>query len=549
MSASTPVEQTPAPPPGSAQPDAPAWPWLVAGALAGVLGLFVATWATSALTARASPVEAMAELAIELTPGQAAVAAVEATGSLDKPLLIGGIVLVAVGACAYAGLLRRRSGGLSSGLLAALGVLAGIAVVARDGASLTALAPVALGLMTWLFALTVLTNPLARAEAARRGGAGGAGGAGGGRRRLVAHDGGRRSFLARAGLAVLAATGLGIGSTSAAQDRRQVDRVRRSLTRTLRATADVTRGTVPAGAELPLEGLGPWRVPNQDFYRIDTAIVLPEVRIEDWSLRIHGMVDREVTLSFDDLTSGRFGDAFEDWVTIACVSNPVGGELIGNAWWSGVRIAPILAELGVSADADAVLQTSVDGWNCATPLEALTDDRSALLAYAMNGEPLPVEHGFPVRMIVPGLYGYVSATKWITDIEVTRFDAVEAFWTERGWDERGPIKTMSRIDVPRSGAEVSAGEVGLGGVAWAQGTGIERVEYQLDGGPWREAELGAVPGVDTWVQWSARESVEPGEHDVRVRATDSSGYTQTRVMKDNFPDGATGWDGLSFTAT
>ena len=536
----------------------PGWAWVVGGALAGVLGIFVAAWSTALLTTRADPVEAMAELIIQITPGSAANAAVSATGSLDKPLLIGGITAVAIGAIAYAGWLLRRTPTISTLLVLLLTTLAGGAVIARDGASITGLAPVALGAMTWLFALRILTNPLARADvaAARSAGraAGGSGGSGGsaagpGQRRRGAVDGGRRSFLARAGFAVLAATGLGIVSTAAAAERSRTDRVRRVLGQTLKSRAKVTEGAVPAGADLGVEGVGPWRVPNRDFYRIDTAIVLPEVSVEEWSLRIHGMVDREITLTYDDLTSGRFGETVQEWVTIACVSNEVGGELIGNAWWSGVRIAPILEQLGISPDADAVLQTSVDGWNCATPLEAVTDERSSMLAYAMNGEALPVEHGFPVRMIVPGLYGYVSATKWITDIEVTRFDQVEAFWTQRGWSAKGPIKTMSRVDVPRSNDRVPAGEVALGGFAWAQGTGIERVEYQVDGGAWTAAELGQVPGVDTWVQWSGSVSVEPGEHLVRVRATDRSGYTQTRVVKDNFPDGATGWDAHPFTAT
>ena len=258
------------------------------------------------------------------------------------------------------------------------------------------------------------------------------------------------------------------------------------------------------------------------------------------------MVDREITLTYDDLLARQMTEA---WVTLCCVSNPVGGDLIGNAWWSGVRIADVLAEAGVSPDADAVRQTSQDGWNCGTPIEALTDDRNALLAVAMNGRPLPVDHGFPVRMVVPGLYGFVSATKWVVDLEVTRFDRFTAYWTERGWSARGPVKTQSRIEVPRNGSEVPAGVVRVGGHAWAQHTGIDKVEVRVDGDAWQPAELGGVPGNDTWVQWAASLDVPPGSHTLAVRATDRSGYTQTAARADGVPDGATGWHTIDFSTT
>ncbi|MBA3984818.1 MAG: molybdopterin-dependent oxidoreductase, partial [Acidimicrobiia bacterium] len=229
------------------------------------------------------------------------------------------------------------------------------------------------------------------------------------------------------------------------------------------------------------------------------------------------------------------------WITLCCVSNEVGGDLISNARWSGVRIADVLAEVGVHNDADAVLSTSEDGWTCGTPLAALTDDRNALLAVAMNGEPLTPEHGFPVRMVVPGLYGYVSATKWVVDLEVTRFSDFSAFWTDRGWSQDGPVKTQSRIDVPRAGADLAAGDVAIGGIAWAQHTGIAKVEVRVDDGEWADATLGADPSIDTWVQWSHVWSATGGEHDISVRATDTSGYTQTSALADVVPDGATGW--------
>jgi hypothetical protein len=257
------------------------------------------------------------------------------------------------------------------------------------------------------------------------------------------------------------------------------------------------------------------------------------------------MVDREITLTYRELVERRLTEA---WVTICCVSNPVGGDLIGNAWWSGVRVADLLAEAGVRPGADAVKQTSEDGWTCGTPISALTDDRNAMLAIAMNGEPLPLEHGFPVRMVVPGLFGYVSATKWLVDLEVTSFDRFSAYWTDRGWSEKGPVKTESRIEVPRDGDDVEAGSVRVGGQAWAQHTGIESVEFRLDGDAWRTAELGRVPNDDTWVQWSGTVDVGTGTHTLAVRATDRSGYAQTAARADVVPDGATGWHNIDFNA-
>jgi DMSO/TMAO reductase YedYZ molybdopterin-dependent catalytic subunit len=227
----------------------------------------------------------------------------------------------------------------------------------------------------------------------------------------------------------------------------------------------------------------------------------------------------------------------------------VGGDLIGNAWWSGVRLAAILADAGIQEGADALLQTSDDGWTCGTPLAAVTDDRNAMLAVAMNGEPLPVEHGFPVRTIVPGLYGYVSACKWVVDMEVTRFSDFTAYWTSKGWSEQGPVKMSSRIDVPGNGDHVDAGTVVFAGAAWEQHTGIERVEVSVDGGSWKVADLARVPNDDTWVQWRVELGVDGGDHQARVRATDKSGDVQTGVLRDVVPDGATGWHTIGFNAS
>ncbi len=350
----------------------------------------------------------------------------------------------------------------------------------------------------------------------------------------------RRSFLQRAGVVAAVSLTVGLGAQLFGRRRRLVEAARSRL------RLPVSRGAVPAGAELGVDGITPWVSPNADFYRIDTAFAIPTIDVDAWRLRIHGMVEREVTVSFADLLDA---EQTEAWVTLCCVSNPVGGDLIGNAWWSGVRIADLLAQAGPLPEADAVLQTSEDGWTCGTPLTALTDERDALLAVAMNGEPLPLEHGFPARMVVPGLYGFVSATKWVVDLEVTRFGDIEAYWTTRGWAEEAPIRTHSRIDVPGGNKRAESGSMRVGGVAWSQHVGIERVEVRLDGGAWTEVEVGrGTASQDTWVQWAGTVDVEPGVHTLAVRATDRDGYTQTGVRRDVVPDGATGWHTVEFTA-
>ena len=351
---------------------------------------------------------------------------------------------------------------------------------------------------------------------------------------------GRRSFLQRSGIVAALSLTVGVGAQLLGRRRSLVEAARSKL------RLPVTRGVVPAGAELGVTGVTPWVSSNADFYRIDTAFAIPTIDVDAWRLRIHGMVEREVTVSFADLLDA---EQTEAWVTLCCVSNPVGGELIGNAWWSGVRIADLLAQAGPLPEADAVLQTSEDGWTCGTPLTALSDDRDSLLAIAMNGEPLPLEHGFPVRMVVPGLYGFVSATKWVVDLEVTRFADIEAYWTSRGWAEQAPIRTHSRIDVPGGNERAESGAMRVGGVAWSQHVGIERVEVRLDGGAWTEVEVGrGTVSQDTWVQWAGTVDVEPGVHTLAVRATDREGYTQTGVRRDVVPDGATGWHTVEFTA-
>jgi DMSO/TMAO reductase YedYZ molybdopterin-dependent catalytic subunit len=295
---------------------------------------------------------------------------------------------------------------------------------------------------------------------------------------------------------------------------------------------------LPAGTDLHIPGLSSFITPNSTFYRVDTAIVLPEVDPQKWQLHIHGMVDREITISFAELLRKPL---IEHYVTLTCVSNPVSGPYIGNARWLGASLASIIREARPQAGATQLLCTSVDGFTSGTPLQAVLDGPDALLAIAMNGTALPVEHGFPARMVVPGLYGYVSATKWVTDINVTTFGAQGAYWTQRGWSQQAPIKTESRIDVPLSGGTIGPGRTAVAGVAWAQHKGIDAVEVRVDQGPWHEATLAAVPGIDTWRQWVWYWDATPGNHVIEARATDDTGYTQTAAQAPPPPNGATGY--------
>jgi DMSO/TMAO reductase YedYZ molybdopterin-dependent catalytic subunit len=293
----------------------------------------------------------------------------------------------------------------------------------------------------------------------------------------------------------------------------------------------------PVGADLDVPGLPPFITPNDRFYRVDTALLVPSVTAEDWRLRIHGMVDREIELDYDQLVARPL---IERDITLTCVSNEVGGQYAGNARWVGAPLRDLLEEAGVHPDADQILSRSIDGFTAGTPTAVAMDGRDAMLAVSMNGEPLPITHGFPVRMIVPGLYGYVSATKWVVDLELTTFRAKAAYWVQRYWSDHGPIKTESRIDTPRLGADVQAGTVPVAGVAWAQHTGIDGVQLRVDGGSWVEARLAEEDTIDTWRQWVVTWDATPGDHTLEVRAIDRDGVVQTVDETDPFPDGATG---------
>jgi DMSO/TMAO reductase YedYZ molybdopterin-dependent catalytic subunit len=304
---------------------------------------------------------------------------------------------------------------------------------------------------------------------------------------------------------------------------------------------------LPSGADLNVPGLSPFVTPDNSFYRVDTAIVLPQVAPSSWQLRIHGMVAHELTLTFDDVLKLPL---LEDWITLCCVSNPVGGPYIGNALWLGASLSRLLRAAGIRAGAEQLLCTSVDGFTSGTPIQTVMDGRDAMLAIAMNGQPLPVAHGFPARLVVPGLYGYVSACKWIVDIEVTTYAANQAYWVPRGWAPQAPVKTESRIDVPTGLKPIKAGQqISIAGVAWAQHKGIEAVEVRVANGPWQQARLAAVPGIDCWRQWvyDWPVNVGPGNYLIEARATDKTGYTQTSLQEPPEPNGASGYPSAAVT--
>ena len=512
-----------------------------AGIAAAAVGLGVAQLLATFFSPAADVRTSVGTAVVNLTPGPVKEWAIQTFGTSDK-LFLSVMVLVVIAAVAAVTARWERSR-IPLGSLAMLagGAAGCAAVLARPGAGLADLIPTLAGVASAIAVLRVLTSGRFRDRDTRVDVAGGSDVV----NSVAASDvvdrvnGGRRLSLVTLGLT---AAGVASGVAGVALNRKV-----RSVSGDRDGLALPTPSAVPPPppADVSPKGvaLPSFITSNSDFYRIDTALSVPQVSRADWQLRIHGMVDKDVTFTFNDLQ--RF-EPIEKTVTLTCVSNPVGGELISNATWTGYRVRDLLAEAGVAPDADMVLSSSIDGWNAGTPVEALTDDRDALLAIGMNGVPLPVEHGYPARLVVPGLYGFVSATKWVTDLELTRFDKTEAYWTKLGWSAKGPIKTQSRIDVPRRGQKIDAGPTTFGGVAWAQHRGIKAVEVRIDDGPWQQAQLGASYSNDTWRLWSFPWNATSGAHTVAVRATDNTGAVQTGDQMGVIPDGATGWDTVSF---
>lgn len=500
-----------------------------------------------------SPITAVGGAVIDAVPSGVKDWAVALFGTADKAALLVGMALVIAALAALAGVVEDRRRFAGTAIAGVFGLVGVAAVLTRAQVTPVALAlPVATAVLAAVllrFLVGRLQDSVAAAghsadrdkrehdEDAQARDQDAPGKQTGDRptpdSRAVATA--RRRFLqALAGGAVATAAGGALaaawrGTTAGVNDAR--DRLK------LPAPASAA-GPIPAGAEAGVEGMQPLVTPNPDFYRIDTALTVPAVNPDTWVLKVTGLVEREIELDFAALLAKPMT---ERHITIACVSNNVGGDLIGNARWLGWPVRELLAQAGPQPGADMVLSRSADGWTAGTPLDVLTDGRDALLAIGMNGEPLPLEHGFPVRLVVPGLYGYVSATKWVTELKVTRFADDTAYWTPRGWSERGPIKISSRIDVPRRGRSVPAGTIMFGGVAWAQHTGIKSVELRINRGPWQKADLARGISVDTWYQWKCGVQLGPGQYEVQVRATDLRGTVQDGQQRPAAPDGATGF--------
>jgi len=497
--------------------------WLAAldGVVAGAVAVGVSSLLGGAMTflsfstGTPSPLTALAGAFIDRTPPWLKDAAIRAFGTYDKTALLVGMVLVLVLVSAAAGVLSRRRPTAAYVVLAIGGALAALAVTGRPQAGAFDVVPAVVGTVA---AILVLART--RADDA-------AGVAGLTRRRVLVGGGG----VVAAWLGSRLDSGVGQATSS-----------RAAVQLPTPATALATPPPGAAGASLDIPGVTSWVVPNADFYRIDTAFVVPHLDTASWQLKVVGEVEQEITLDWKTLLTKPL---VQKVVTLTCVSNEVGGNLVGNAVWTGWPVRELLALAKPKAGADMVLSRSSDGFTAGTPIGALTDDRDALLAVAMNGEALPFEHGFPVRLVVPGLYGYVSATKWLTELKVTRFAADEGYWTPRGWSALGPVKTASRVDVPTDGARVTAGKVAVAGVAWAQHRGITSVEVQVDGGAWQTARLAVEPTVDAWRQWVYEWDAAPGRHTVAVRATDGSGALQPSTPADPAPDGAQGYHTIS----
>jgi DMSO/TMAO reductase YedYZ molybdopterin-dependent catalytic subunit len=504
--------------PGLPESSGPARLSAALDALVGVLSLAAALAAGQLVAAfvgrNASPYLAVGNAAIDRTPTWLKNFAVATFGTGDKAVLLGGMAVVLFAVAVAAGVLSRRSPLPGQIVVAVFGLLGVAAVYSRPDLGQLALAAPFASLVTGVLVFRLLHRAALT------------GGVSESRRWLL-------GTAVAAGVAGVAAQWLGSGE-DADSSRAAVGPL----------TPARPAPPLPPDADFAKLGTPTFITANADFYRIDTALVVPQVRAQDWRLRIHGMVDKEVGFSYQDIHNRPL---VERVVTLCCVSNPVGGPYISTARFIGVDLAGLLAEAGVQQGAEQLYSTSVDGFTAGTPLSTVLEPgRGAMLAIGMNGEPLPIEHGFPARLVVPGLYGYVSATKWVTDLEVTTWAARQAYWLQHGWAEQGPIKTESRIDT-RQG-RVVGGKARVAGIAWAQHTGIDKVEVRLDQGTWQTAVVSAEVTVDAWRMWWAQVDAGPGSHTVTVRATDRTGYTQTDQIADVVPDGATGWHTITFTA-
>jgi DMSO/TMAO reductase YedYZ molybdopterin-dependent catalytic subunit len=551
------------------------------GALAGLLAcgaaLGMAEFLAGVVGGQASPLVAVGGAAIDATPEWLKELAIRTFGTRDKLALLAGMTVVLAGFAVAVGLLAVRRPRLGLAGVALVGAAGAAAALTRPGASPLDALPSLVGAVAGSAALLALLRaalPQVRSKARRPGAPvsdaaprsgprwGSVADAEGGRPGLSTAPpataatpsgpaagpsgtpgGGvdRRGFLLTG--ALVAGGAVVVGTTGRVLARRSDVTASRAAV-ALPAPASVAGPAAQGAAVVDLPGLSRFYTPNREFYRVDTALVVPRVAAEGWRLRVHGRVRRELELDFSQLLARPL---IERDITLSCVSNEVGGRYVGTARWVGAPLAELLREAGVEPGADQLVSRSADGFTVGTPTAVVLDGRDAMLAVAMNGEPLPLTHGFPVRMLVPGLYGYVSATKWLVDLELTSFGDFGPYWVRRGWARQAPVKTMSRIDTPKPLARRPAGRVAVAGVAWAQHRGIRRVEVRADGGPWRPARLAAEHSPDTWRQWVWPWDATRGRHTLEVRATDGTGATQPEDRAPPFPDGATGWHSVVVT--
>ena len=509
----------------SAQEGKPARRWLcMAGLLSAGVALAVAELLAGLILSVPSPVYAIGGVIIDAAPGWLERAAISVLGTADKPVLVLGIVLVAAAAGAALGVVAaRRFAGALAGF--ALFGFAGFAAsfsepdAAPVPTALTLLVAVAAGVM--LLHAMLRRAPVASASTAP----------------ISAR---RRTFLRLAGGAAVVTVAFALTGRWLS-DRATVLAARSKIT----LPRPRRRTVIPADAEVDVPGITPYIVPNESFYRIDTALRPPLVDPQQWRLQITGAVDRPFELTYRELLE--LADT-EKAITIACVSNEVGDDLVGNAVWQGLSLRRLLERAGVRPEGTQVVGRSVDGFTAGFPTSfGLEGD--GLVAVGMNGVALPVEHGFPARLVIPGLYGYVSATKWLSAIELTSFEDFDGYWIPRGWAKEGPVKTQARIDVPRRGAPLTGGRQPIAGVAWAPTRGISAVEVRIDDEPWQEARLGGAVDGNTWRQWVLEWDASPGEHRIVVRAVDGRGETQTAESAPPFPSGATGYHTITVTVS
>lgn len=492
----------------------------VSGALAAGLGLGISEFLAGVFVDFPSLMESIGNVVVDNVPPAVKEWAIETFGTSDKLALLIGISATTLLIGAVVGVLARKRFSIAVIVFSLFGVVAALAAIADPQVSpFAAIVPSAVAAVVGLATLRMLYNLSEPGTAADD-----------------ETDHSRRNFILGAG------TVLGVMALTAGFGRALIEASKRAVAgreEVVLPTSAEVLPAVPAAADFGVTGVEPILVPNDDFYRIDTALSVPRVDLQQWTLDITGLVDRPYTISYADLLDMRM---VERDVTLSCVSNRVGGNLVGNARWQGVPLKEILDRAGVQSGAEQLIGRSVDDFTVGFPVEAVYDGREALVAVGMNGDPLPFEHGFPARLVVAGLYGYVSATKWLSEIELTTWDGFDAYWVPRGWAKEAPIKTQSRIDTPGSGSAVDPGVHAVAGVAWAPTRGISKVEVQLgEGADWVEAELSEPLSVNSWVQWKIDWDALPGRHELTVRATDGNGNLQTDQIRPPAPDGATGW--------